>query len=468
MDLEAASRVPLTGSSSSNRKRRPLSSSAVEAALPESDFAMSTSVMTVAIVVPMVVLGVAVVLLFRPFLRSWARTLKTRVVSASFELALCSPFLATCVFKASKSEPRCLTAWVKGTWLALVHGGWILAALLPLAWFVRLPERWRPLCLYAPLLVYYFPTTTTTTETTTQTTQTQTLAAAQLPQKATTTGVACPPSKTTANPSGGPCPCPPSKTKTTTTTTTLPENQGGPPGQDSGAAGAPGGVRWSWRRLLRDARTAFEVALFFGPQMAAVSSLTKFFGLRFHSPLVRVVDARLAVGSAPVVPGDVALLATKFRVGSVLEVRPPWSKAFSLPGKAYEFPELDGDAAGVEYLGLEARDSLTMDDVRAAAAFLKRRVDAEPHKRVFVCCSDGQRFAPSLVAAYLVFTQHCDLDQAASALDRRLPNRPSLSILANPTLRFFADKLRADRDLDDGWALIDRTDVCEIGGAAGV
>lgn len=203
------------------------------------------------------------------------------------------------------------------------------------------------------------------------------------------------------------------------------------------------------RSQLLTLRLGLEVACWHLPQRLAAASLQRLAGIRMHEPQATVVDARLAVGPTPLSASDVSDLATKYRVGSVLEIRPPLFPAILVTAYVVG-PDVR--------VALDAREriGLSPDDLRAAAAFIRGRIDAEPHKRTFVACPDGATFAPVVAAAYLCSTQRLDHDQAADALERHLPH--AALVRGDPALRMVADKLRDERELD-GWSVIDKGDL---------
>lgn len=214
------------------------------------------------------------------------------------------------------------------------------------------------------------------------------------------------------------------------------------------------------RHGLEHLRLIIELAAWHAPQRIAAATLFRVLGVRMHEPIAAVIDARLAVGASPLCIADVLDLATKFRVGSVLEVRPPLASnsRLCLALAASTYSSMIDATANLE---AHERIGLAPDDLRAATAFIRQRIDAEPHKRVLVACPDGVRFAPVIAAAFVCSTQRLEIAQAIDLLERRLPHRCSYSVRTDPALRVVADKIRDDRELD-GWSIVDKADLLPV------
>ncbi|KAJ8603320.1 hypothetical protein CTAYLR_009023 [Chrysophaeum taylorii] len=393
MELQAAEARTLTA-----RRRR----GGNDVVRQEDALFASRGLMTVVVITPVAVLAISAIILWRPFLRAWIRFCKARLAAALVEVAVSGPFVGFCVGRVARTEagPSLLaSACLKGAWLAAVWGSCVAIASLPVAWALGLPQRWRPLVLYAPLVVFYAPRRPPTEES---------RSASQLAEPA------------------------------------LVEPLLGDSVGSSARTAAP----------FENVRRGFEVGAWYAPQLLAAVTLQRLFGVRMHEPQATIVDARLAVGAAPLHENDILELASKFRVGSILEIHPPGAACLAAYAKV-----VGPDSHAV--IQAHERDGVHSDDLRAATSFVRRRVDAEPHKRVFVACPDGVRLAPLVAAAYICVTQRCDVAHAADTLERRMPNISAAALRADASLARLADLVRDERELDD-WFVISTGEVGDI------
>lgn len=201
-------------------------------------------------------------------------------------------------------------------------------------------------------------------------------------------------------------------------------------------------------------RLLLEAALWHLPQRLAATCLYRLSGARIYEPLATIIDSRIAIGTSPLSTSDILELSTKYRVGSVLEICSPFS-CLSLGQSAYS-----AHVGPRDVVQAHERVGLSCEDLRVATSSIRRRIDDEPHKRCFIACNDGSRFAPVVAAAFICVSQRCELGQAVDLLERRLPEDKSINfhrIRTDPALRALSDKINDEKDLD-GWALVDKGD----------
>jgi len=396
------------------------------------------------VLIPILVLLITAIIIWRPlFLACYQK-----LWDLMFEIILCCPFIGMCMTRVSRTDEHfSVKAFVKGIWLAFVWISWLVFLCWPIIWAVKFDKYW-PIILYIAPLIFYAP-------------RNPNQISSSAKESKTSTNIqfirqnnSCRKTVSSKSSSKGGEDIIISEKNSGTTSANMSKVVDSIPNTSS------------MKRKLFSLRKVLELLFWYAPQEFSAQICIRVFGVRIHEPFASIVDTRLAIGSAPLTTKDMFLLQANFHVSALLVVEPSeTSPCFPLSDADFE----DFDIARIR---IRETDSLHIDDLTLAVRFIRHRLDTEPQRRVFVSCPDGIRFAPAFILAFLISSQQCELDHAAAALDRRLPrnNSASASLLYHPSLRHFADRLNSERLLetsvavksagDDGWDLIDKSDLC--------